>query len=408
MHTFESFPPGSKWLSLHSLNCSFWSHWHFLRLHLKQLYILAEQGFDQGPTNLIVNETAQFVLLDNKTNIISGWSYQGTVWYVIARKYSSLSGNGNGLQLGPNGMISYAFYLRVTVTYFLTFTLAACSPYCANNTTAVNVSDPRFSKVFLYKESLGKETWHTHAYSFSGHGYVTLQIQSVAASGHGNIACWPIIDDLLLTGINEDEIRENNGLFINLFSNSGFEVGPGFLTHSSKGILLEAESKLNTSSSIQLALDPWSVVGIVKYIDRNHYAVPQGRRAVELISASGSPSGIAYNANYINGIRQYTLEFSMGDAGDSCVGDFTVVVQVGSLKWNLMMKSNGDGSSKKYSVKFQLRGHNILDEVPITFVSYNETRTSDHQELCGPVLDAMHLGYNCEFTDYLICSLEYY
>nr|GFD33023.1 lysine--tRNA ligase [Tanacetum cinerariifolium] len=82
----------------------------------------------------------------------------------------------------------------------------------------------------------------------------------------------------------------------------------------------------------------------------------------------------------------------MGDAGDSCVGDFTVVVQVGSLKWNLMMKSNGDGSSKKYSVKFQLRGHNILDEVPITFVSYNETRTSDHQELCGPVLDAMHLG----------------
>nr|GFA61265.1 hypothetical protein [Tanacetum cinerariifolium] len=173
--------------------------------------ILAEQGFDQGPTNPIVNETAQFVLLDNKTNIISGWSYQGTVWYVIARKYSSLAGNGNGLLLGPNGMISYAFYLRV----------------------------------FLYKESLGKETWHTHAYSFSGHGYVTLQIQSVAASSHGNIACWPIIDDLLLTGINEDEIRES----------------------------------------------------IVKYIDRNHYAVPQGRRAVELISASGSPSGIAYNAD---------------------------------------------------------------------------------------------------------------
>ncbi|PWA34957.1 hypothetical protein CTI12_AA614090 [Artemisia annua] len=354
--------------------------------------ILGEQNFDwRSPTNLSVNETSQFVLLDNKTNIIPGWSYQGTVWYVIARK-SSLTGDGNGLQLGPNGMISYTFYCAVRQHYFITFRLAPSSPYCANNATAVNVSDPRFSKVFFYKESLGKETWQTHAYAFWGYSYViTLQIQSVTTISHGNIACWPIIDNLVVTGIHNAEIRENNGDF-NGFSNSGFEVGPGPLVQSSQGIFLEAESNLNNLSSVQLALYPWIVLGTVKYINSNHYAVPEGRRAVELISASGNPSGIAYNATAINGIRQYILEFIMGDAGDSCVGDFTVVVQVGSMKWNFMRKSNGAGSSKKYSVKFQNWTYSTTDVVPISFVSYTETRTSDHQELCGPVIDAMYLG----------------
>ncbi|PWA98820.1 hypothetical protein CTI12_AA011500 [Artemisia annua] len=347
--------------------------------------------FNLRPTYPIVNGTSdQLLLLDNKTNIIRGWSYQGTVSYVIARNSFLI---GNGLQLGPNGMISHTFYSDFNTYFFLTFRLAPTSPICANNVTAVNVSYPRFSKVFYYKESLGKETWQNHAYSFPGYDYVTLQIQSVAAVSHSNIACWPIIGELLLTGINKAEIRENNGVLFNEFWNSGFEVGPGSSSYHSQGILLEAESNLNNPSSVQLALDPWIVLGKVKYINSNRYKVPQGRRAVELISASGNPSGIAYNADYLTWRLQYTLEFIMGDAGDSCVGDFTVVVQVGSLKWNFMMKSYGVGSSKKYSVKFQLNStHKITDAVPISFVSYNETRTSENKELCGPVIDAMYLG----------------
>ncbi|GJX86024.1 lysine--tRNA ligase, class II [Tanacetum coccineum] len=170
------------------------------------------------------------------------------------------------------------------VNYFLTFRLAPSSPYCANSATAVNVSAPYFSKVFFYKESIEKETWQTHAYSFRGYYYVTLKIQSVVAIG--NIACWPIIDDLLLTGINFEEMRENNDVVFNEFLNNGFEVGPGSPLYFTQGILLEAESNLGTFSSGKLALDPWIVLGTVKYIDSNHYVVPQGHKAVELISAS--------------------------------------------------------------------------------------------------------------------------
>lgn len=217
--------------------------------------------------------------------------------------------------------------------------------------TAVNVSGPYFSKVFFYKESLGKETWQTYAYKIFGVTSVTLQIQGVAASSDSNIACWPIIDDLLLTGVDSANTYKND--VVSHFSNRGFEVGPGFLETSSHGILLEDESKyITTSRSIQSALYPWIVLGTVKYIDSKHYAVPQGLRAVELVSASGNPSGILYHVNMYQEL-QVILEFIMGDAGDSCVGDFTVVAQVGPLKWNFMMRSNGVGSRKKYLVNFQ-------------------------------------------------------
>ncbi|GKD05545.1 lysine--tRNA ligase, cytoplasmic-like protein, partial [Tanacetum coccineum] len=118
-----------------------------------------------------------------------------------------LSRNGHGLQLRPDGMISQEFFYEGSDNYLLTFTLVPITSDCANNATAINVSGPLGSKLFFYKESLGKETWQTYAYSLWYFGSMTLQIESVAASSHGDIACWPIIDDLLLTGI---DYADNN------------------------------------------------------------------------------------------------------------------------------------------------------------------------------------------------------
>ncbi|GJW06935.1 RNA-directed DNA polymerase, eukaryota [Tanacetum coccineum] len=267
------------------------------------------------------------------------------------------------------------------------------SPSCANDATAINVSGPSLSKVFFYKQSLGKETWQTYAYAFWRNsiplGGVTLQIQSAVSSSRSNSACWPIIDELLLSGIkyprvyggmsfsnsvNEFCYQTPDFGFIlqqkcNGFLNSGFEVGPGFLESSSQGILLEAESNIDPLDIVVSALQSWEVLGTVKYIDSKHYAVPQGLRAVELVS--GNPSGISYNAVfYLKG--QFTLDFIMGDAGDSCVGDLAVVVQVGTQKWSFATRSNGLGSSQKYTVKFYA-AYSPLDAVPISFSSYNQT-----------------------------------
>ncbi|PWA34956.1 hypothetical protein CTI12_AA614080 [Artemisia annua] len=346
---------------------------------------LQNPSFESPPTNIRTNASSQFVLLNTLSNVIPGWSFQGTVWYVTGGNSVSLPGNGHGLQLGINGMISQTFrHDFISDDYVLTFTLAPSSLSCANSATAIRISGPSLSKVFTYKGSLGKETWQTYAYALWRNevptSSITLQIESVAASSRSNSACWPIIDDLLLTGINYPRIYTGN----NGFLNGGFEVGPSFLENSSQGILLEAEPNVDPLSPVQSALQTWAVLGTVKYIDYGHYVTPKGLRAVELIS--GNPSGVEYYATFTQR-GQITLDFIIGDAGDSCVGDFTVIVQVGTQRWNFAMRSNGLGSSKEYSLTFYA-SYSPTDVVPISFASYNETRTSDNV-LCGPVINGL-------------------
>ncbi|KAJ0638100.1 hypothetical protein HanOQP8_Chr17g0681431 [Helianthus annuus] len=226
---------------------------------------------------------------------------------------------------------------------------------CASNFTAVNVSGSDESKVFIYKESFGSEMWQTYAYSMSREiqrGIMGIQFQSVAGSND----CWPIIDTLLVNGIGSPRLYEDNG-----FVNSGFEVGPAFLDNSSQGILLDDD------------------------------AVPRGRGAVMLVS--GNPSGILYNRRFSRH-GKITLDFIMGDANDSCVGDFTVYLQVGNyMMWNFTMRSLGVGSRVSHSVTFKAE-FSKTESVPISFSSFNATRTSDQQVLCGPVIDSTVIRFS--------------
>ncbi|CAI9302539.1 unnamed protein product [Lactuca saligna] len=243
---------------------------------------LENSGFESPPTNLTTNSTSQFILLDTKTNRIPGWSFNGTVWNVTADENVSLPENGHGVQLGPNGMINQTFKQDENYDFILTFTLAPSSPDCANS-TSVNVSGPSASEVFFFRESLGTEMWQTYAYSLWNQiGLMSLQIQSTSTSNNNsnNITCWPIVDTILVTGIESPRWYSDNG-----FVNSGFEVGPAFIGNSSQGVLFEADSSY-PYSSVQSPLQYWTILGIVKYIDSKHYAVPRGGRAVELVSGA--------------------------------------------------------------------------------------------------------------------------
>ncbi|KAL4587034.1 hypothetical protein LXL04_011683 [Taraxacum kok-saghyz] len=128
----------------------------------------------------------------------------------------------------------------------------------------------------------------------------------------------------------------------------------------------------------------------IKYIDSKHYAVPRGRGAVELVS--GNPSGIVSDVTFLKH-GQDTLDFIMGDANDSCVGDFMVFLQVNDLIWNFTLRSIGVGSREAHSMTFEAKFSNT-ESVSISFTSYNETRTSDQQVLCGPVIDSKVLRFS--------------
>ncbi|KAJ9563976.1 hypothetical protein OSB04_009136, partial [Centaurea solstitialis] len=353
--------------------------------YVVEIVILQNPSFESPPTNLTTNATSQFALLNAKTNVIPGWSFNGAVWHVTSGENISLPENGHALQLGPNGTINQTFKSTGNYDYVLTFTLASSGKNCANNSTVVYVSGPDRSNVFSFKDSIGNEPWQTYGREENQRGLMSFEIQSVPNNSPSNITCWPIVDTFLVTEIENPRTYSDNG-----FVNSGFEIGPTFLQNSSQGIILEAYYNTNPSNSVESALQDWTILGTVKYIDSKHFAVPRGRAAVELVS--GNPSGILKNIFFLRH-GQVTIDFIMGDANDSCVGDFTVFLQVGNTIWNFTMRSIGIGSRERHSVTFKAE-FNSWESIPVSFVSFNETRTSDHRVLCGPVIDSTKIWFS--------------
>ncbi|KAH6797765.1 hypothetical protein C2S52_022319 [Perilla frutescens var. hirtella] len=339
--------------------------------------------FEIPPANLTTaNATAG-------ANSIPGWSVNGTVWYV---PLTSSSGGGHAVQLGPNGKISQT--IKATggddvLHYILSFTVAAQNQDCANNLTALNLTlhdswDTYASKLIYMQKNSTRNLWERHALylgQLGGRDYVHLQIESVTTNSQHNVTCWPLVDAFT---VNTNFLpRWYNG---NWMSNGGFEVGPAFLKNFADGIILTSEEEM-----LESPLQQWSILGTIRYIDSRHYRVPRGEAAVELLS--GDPSGVRADFTNLPTKYTYTLNFTVGDANDSCVGDFTVHVQVGSSAlYNFTMHSNGTGSAFKQSLKFKVdEKPSSSRETSITFYSFDEGRTRAGL-LCGPVLDSIFLA----------------
>lgn len=162
----------------------------------------------------------------------------------------------------------------------------------------------------------------------------------------------------------------------NLLSNGGFESGPAFLPNSTEGVLIDAVPSL-----IQSALRQWSVTGTVRYIDSDHFHVPEGKAAIEIL-ADTSPSSIQTATSDTSEGSRYNLTFTLGDANDACRGHFVVGVHAGSSAQNFTLESNATGSAEKFGLVFE------ADEAAtqISFTSYSVTITKE-DVLCGPVID---------------------
>ncbi|KAA8548232.1 hypothetical protein F0562_004507 [Nyssa sinensis] len=303
--------------------------------------LLQNPDFEVPLPNFLGNSTAPFVLL-NENNTIPGWTFEGTVQYVTAGKAITLPGNGHAIQLGQDGKINQTFIANNSniMQYLLTFTLAFGGQNCSTNASIV-ISAPDSESVFSFKQNYGKETWESYGVYLGSWGdgeSINLVLQSQIIDSDPNSTCWPVVDSLLLKPI--DTLIQGNG---NLLINGGFELGT------------------------------------VKYIDSKHYFVPEGNAAIEIIS--GVSTGIQ-TARVLTEGSNYNLEFALGDANDSCVGDFILGVQAGSTVQNFSLQSNGTGSAKKFSMTFKA-------ESSITLFSFLSYTTSQNQEqvFCGPVID---------------------
>ncbi|XP_065877935.1 BIIDXI-like protein At5g11420 [Euphorbia lathyris] len=341
--------------------------------------LLQNSDFETPPSNLAPNSTSPFRQLNETSSLFPGWSFQGTIFYVTTNQTTSLPDNGHAIQLAQDGKINQTFIPADYLHYLLTFTIAPSSQKCSDN-TSIGISGPDSHAIFSFKQNYVKETWESYGIylgSWEQQESINLIIESQATESDTNSTCWPLIDMILLKSL-ETLPPQNN----NLLLNGGFELGPDFVINSSQGILLDA-----VSSPILSALRHWAIMGTVKYIDSQHYMVPEGKAAIEIVS--GVSAGIQAATTLKEG-SAYSLEFTLGDANDSCEGNFLVGAQAGPTAQNFSLQSNGTGSAAKFSLPFKADSMTVS----VSFVSYTTTQTKDGV-YCGPVIDnvILHAAY---------------
>lgn len=171
----------------------------------------------------------------------------------------------------------------------------------------------------------------------------------------------------------------------NAVINGDFEEGPWMYRNTSLGVLLPTNLDEETSS-----LPGWTVESnrAVRYIDSDHYAVPQGRRAIELLSGK---EGIISQMVDTKPDKPYTLTFSLGHADDKCKQPLAVMAFAGDQSQNIHYTPNSNSTFQSSSLNFTAKA----EKTRIAFYSvYYNTRSDDLSSLCGPVVDDVRVWFS--------------
>ncbi|KAJ4768630.1 hypothetical protein LUZ62_079005 [Rhynchospora pubera] len=328
--------------------------------------LLPNGDFEKGPKTNELNGTeiiGKFALPQ--------WEISGFVEYI-----ESGHKQGNMLLVIPEG--TYAVRLgneasikqRLNVSrgnyYSITFNAVRT---CAQQ-EKLNVSVSPESDVMPMQTIYSSIGWDSYAWGFQAkHSVVELVIYNPGVDD--DPACGPLIDSVAIQTLNPPRLTKYN-----VVKNGDFEEGPYMFANTSWGVLIPPKIDDDNSS-----LPAWMVESLkaVKYIDSNHYSVPQGKRAVELVA--GRESALAQVVRTIPG-KIYSLTFSVGDAADGCIGSMMVEVYADRGMVDVPYESNGTGGSKKAVLQFIATGN----KTRVVFLSSNYHMKFDGS-LCGPVID---------------------
>lgn len=164
--------------------------------------------------------------------------------------------------------------------------------------------------------------------------------------------------------------------------NGNFEEGPYVFPDAAWGVLIPPHIDDDHSP-----LPGWIVESLkaVKYIDSDHFAVPEGKRGIELVA--GKESAIAQVVPTVVG-KIYDLTFAVGDAKNLCEGSMVVEAFAGRETAKVAYESKGEG---KY-VRGKLRFKAVSRRTRVIFYSSFYTMKKDNSgSLCGPVIDDIKL-----------------
>ncbi|EOY31432.1 Uncharacterized protein TCM_038370 isoform 1 [Theobroma cacao] len=308
---------------------------------------------------------------------IPGWINEGFVEYIKSGQKQGdmllvVPEGAYAVRLGNDASIKQAIKVIVGLYYSITFSAART---CAQE-ERLNVTVAPDSGVLPIQTVYSSNGWDSYAWAFKAIAAV-IELIIHNTGKEEDPACGPLIDAVAIKALYPPRATNKN-----ILKNAGFEEGAYIFPNTPWGVLIPPNIEDDHSP-----LPGWMVESLkaVKYIDSDHYFVPQGRRAVELVA--GKESAIAQVARTIIG-KTYTLSFSVGDANNSCAGSMVVEAFAGKDTLKVPYESKGTGGFKRAVLTFKA----VSTRTRIMFLStFYTMRSDDFSSLCGPVVDDVKL-----------------
>ncbi|XP_031498469.1 uncharacterized protein LOC116263035 [Nymphaea colorata] len=344
-------------------------HQHALALIVDGL--LPNGNFEYGPKKSEMNGT-----IVTGRYAIPNWEISGFVEYI-----ESGHKQGDMLLVVPEGAYAVRLgneaYIKQKVTglvvgiyYSITFSAART---CAQ-AERLNVTVAPDSGVLPMQTIYSSDGWDSYAWAFQA-DFTEAEIIIHNPGVEEDPACGPLVDSVGFRTLYPPRPTNKN-----LLKNGGFEEGPYVFPNTSWGVLIPPNIEDDHSP-----LPGWMIESLkaVRYIDSDHYLVPQGRRAVELVA--GKESAIAQVVRTVPG-RNYVLTFAVGDANNKCEGSMIVEAFADRDTIKVPYESKGTGGFKRAELRFNA----VSARTRIMFLStFYHTRID--AALCGPTIDDVKL-----------------
>ncbi|XP_050230983.1 protein DUF642 L-GALACTONO-1,4-LACTONE-RESPONSIVE GENE 2-like [Mercurialis annua] len=310
-------------------------------------------------------------------NALPEWETSGFVEYIKSGQKQGdmllvVPEGAYAVRLGNEASIKQEMRVIKGMYYSITFSAART---CAQE-EKLNISVSPDWGVLPMQTLYSSSGWDSYAWAFQAESqHVDLVIHNPGVEE--DPACGPLIDSVAIRALYPPRPTNKN-----ILKNGGFEEGPYVFPNTSWGVLIPPNIEDDHSP-----LPGWMVESLkaVKYIDSDHFSVPQARRAVELVA--GKESAIVQVARTVIG-KSYTLSFAVGDASNSCEGSMVVEAFAGKETLKVPYVSKGKGGFKRAVLRFVA----ATNRTRILFYStFYTMRSDDFSSLCGPVIDDVKL-----------------
>ncbi|KAM0946121.1 putative Galactose-binding-like domain superfamily [Dioscorea sansibarensis] len=311
---------------------------------------------------------------------IPGWNIGGTVELVESGQKQGgmiliVPQGSHAVRLGNEAEIRQSLELEKGSKYSVTFSAART---CAQ-LESLNVSVGAASQAVDLQTLYSVFGWDAYAFSFdaqSDDGEDDVLVFRNTGM-EDDPTCGPIIDNVAIKKLFTPDKPQDNAVI-----NGDFEEGPWMFPNETLGVLLPTNLDEETSS-----LPGWIVESnrAVRYIDSYHYDVPQGKRAIELLSGK---EGIISQMVETTPEKEYNLTFTFGAAGDKCQQPLAIMAFAGDQAQNFHYSPTGNATNQVADLTFTARA----ERTRIAFYSvYYNTRSDDRSSLCGPVVDEVRV-----------------